>query len=334
MDDFIASLPKAELHVHLEGTVEPDLLWQLAQRYQTSLVEQGREAVDELYRPGDFSRFLHAFKTVCQHLRAPDDYEAITYAALKKMAAQNIRYAEITISAGVMLWKGEDLADSFSGIEAGANRAQGEFGIRVAWIFDSVRQFGPDAALAVLQEALRFRYRRVIGFGIGGDERKAAADQFRTVFETARSEGLRIAVHAGEAAGPESVWSALQALGAERIGHGLTAIQDEGLVEYLAVRQLPLEICLSSNFRTGCLEDLSQHPLRRYFDQGVLVCLNTDDPALFQTDLNREYQLARDLFGFSDSELTEIARSSFRAAFLPPGEIASYLAAFDIVAKT
>jgi aminodeoxyfutalosine deaminase len=328
MDDFIASLPKAELHLHLEGTVDAETLWELAQRYGTPLASGGREAVERLYGAGDFSAFLHAFKTVCQHLRSPEDYERITYRALSRLAGQNVRYAEITLSAGVILWKGEDLLAAFEGVEAGYRRARDESGIRVKWIFDVVRQFGPQAAMAVVDTAASLLDRGVVAFGMGGDERMAAPELFRAVYASARSQGLRLTAHAGESGGPESIRNSLDVLGAERIGHGLTAAQDPRLVDYLAEKQVPLDICLTSNVRTGCLAELSSHPLPHYFDRGLLLSLNTDDPALFGTDLNREYLLAQKVFGLTRKQLIHLARSSFQAAFLSPAEKHCYLAAF------
>ncbi len=329
MDYFIASLPKAELHLHLEGTVGPEALWRLAQRYGSPLAAGGREAVDALYSTTAFGDFLQAYKTVCQHLRSPEDYEFIAYDGLRRLAAQNVRYAEIMISAGVMIWKGDDVAACFAGIEEGARRAQEDFGIRVAWLFDAVRHFGAEAALEVMRQAARLRDRGVVGFGIGGDERQAPPELFCEVFRAARSEGLRLAAHAGEAAGPESVRNAMDLLGVERIGHGFSAAQDPSLIDYLVEKQVPIDICLTSNLRTGCLADLAEHPVRRYFDRGVLISLSTDDPALFGTDLNREYELARSVFGFTNEELRELARSSFRNSFLSTEEKAVYLAAFE-----
>ncbi|MBI3894574.1 MAG: adenosine deaminase [Acidobacteria bacterium] len=332
LEQFIAQLPKAELHVHLEGCVEPEMLWQLARRHRTPLVEKGETAVRQLYSTTDFQGFLQAFKTVCEHLRTPEDYELITYDALRRLASQNVRYAEVTISAGVMLWKGEDVPSSFEGIAAGYERVRKESGIRVQWIFDAVRQFGPEAALQVAHTAAALKQRGVIGFGIGGDEQKAPAEIFREVFACARREGLHLTAHAGETAGPESVWTALDVLGVERIGHGLTAARDASLVKVLAEKQLPLDICLTSNLRTGVLRQMASHPLRQYLEQGVLLSLNTDDPALFGTDLNREYLLAQKTFGLTMKEMTRLAESSFRAAFLPPDENQIYLSEFGTTA--
>ncbi|MBI1956284.1 MAG: adenosine deaminase [Acidobacteria bacterium] len=328
MEQFIAQLPKAELHLHLEGCVEPETLWQLAQRHRTPLAAMGREALQRLYNTADFGGFLQAFKVVCEHLQTPEDYEFVAYTALQRLARQNVRYAEITVSAGVMLWKGEDMQSSFEGIAAGYERAREESGIRVQWIFDAVRQFGPEAALDVARAAASLQHRGVIGFGIGGDEQQAPAELFREVFAYARREGLRLTAHAGETAGPESVWAAVDVLGAERIGHGLTAARDGRLVKVLAEKQLPLDVCLTSNLRTGVLPQISSHPLRQYLEEGLLLSLNSDDPALFGTSLNREYLLAQESFGLTREEVTRLAESSFRAAFLAAEEKQAYLAAF------
>ncbi|MBI4465224.1 MAG: adenosine deaminase [Acidobacteria bacterium] len=329
MQQFIAKLPKAELHLHLEGCVEQDTLWELAQHQRSPLAAAGRSALDAVYRTTEITAFLQAFKTVCQHLKTPQDYERVTYRALRRLAQQNVRYAEITLSAGVILWKGEDLLRQFQGIEAGYQRARKEFPIRVQWIFDAVRQFGPEAAMAVARAAAALQDRGVIALGLGGDERQGPAEWFQEVFAYARSEGLRLTAHAGETEGPDSIWNALQLLGAERIGHGLAAARDARLVDYLSERHLPIEICLTSNRRTGSLAALSLHPLPHFLEKGLQVCLNTDDPALFGTDLNREYLLAHQLWAFGREELTRLAQNSFRAAFLKPEEIESHLRSFQ-----
>ena len=334
MEEFIAGLPKAELHLHLEGTVDAATLWDLAERHRTPLYQAGREALATLYRTEDFTTFLQAFKTVCEHVRAPEDYELVTYNALRRLAEQNVRYAEVILSAGVMLRKEQDVQSCFEGVEAGYRQAREEFGIRAQWIFDAVRHFGPEAALAVAKAAASLRERGVVGFSIGGDERQVPPESFREVFAYARGEGLRRTAHAGETAGPESVWAALRFWGVERIGHGLTAAADPQLVEHLAETQIPLDMSVTSNVRTGCVRDAALHPLRQYFDRGLLVTLNSDDPALFGTDLNQEYLLAHRLFGFEREDLTRLAENSFRAAFLPPEEKASFLAEFAAAARS
>jgi len=231
----------------------------------------------------------------------------------------------------VCLWRKLDFGAIFEGLERGRERGERDFGISVLWIFDAVRQFGAEAARDVFEVAVHYRDRHVVGVGIGGDEQKAPPELFRDAYAYASDNGLRLTAHAGESSGPESIWGALN-LRAERIGHGLTAWQDTELVEELARRQIPVEICLTSNLRTGCCGGIGEHPLRSYFDKGLMVTLNSDDPAMFSTSLAREYQLAQDSFAFSDEHLRELARNSFEASFLPPEKKLAFLNLFDAAA--
>jgi adenosine deaminase/aminodeoxyfutalosine deaminase len=229
------------------------------------------------------------------------------------------------------LWRKQDFAPIFEGLERGRERGARDFGISLLWIFDAVRHFGVEEARKVFELASRYRDRNVIGIGIGGDEQKAPPELFREAYAYASDNGLHLAAHAGETAGPESIWGALN-LRAERIGHGLTAAQDPELLGELATRQIPVEICITSNLRTGCCRELADHPVRRYFDQGLMIILNSDDPAMFQTSLVREYQLAQDAFGFTDEHLRELARNSFEASFLGADQKLEFLNLFDAAA--
>jgi adenosine deaminase/aminodeoxyfutalosine deaminase len=325
---FIVSLPKAELHLHLEGSIDPPTLLELRKHHgkKSTLAE-----VEQLYRYKDFTGFLMAFKAATEELQTPEDYELITYRLMAKLKAENILHAEAFVSVGVCLWRKQDFDAVFAGLERGRERGEKDFGISLLWIFDAVRQFGPDKAQPVAQLAVRYKGPSVVGFGIGGDERQAAPELFRDVYAYAATNGLRLTAHAGETAGPGSVWGALN-LPAERIGHGFTASQDPELVETLSTRQVPLEICITSNLRTGVCPTISEHPVRNYFDQGVMVTLNTDDPAMFATSLSREYQLAQDAFGFTDEHLRELARNSFEASFLPAEKKLGFLNLFDAAA--
>jgi aminodeoxyfutalosine deaminase len=323
-----ASLPKADLHLHLEGSIDPATLLELRKRHgkEGTLAE-----MEQLYRYRDFPAFLQAFKTVTEDLQTAEDYELITYQLMKKLKAENVLHAEVYVSVGICLYRQQDFAALFEGLERGRDRGQREFGISLLWIFDAVRQFGAEAARSVFELAATYRDRHVVGIGIGGDEQKAPPDLFREVYAYAAESGLRLTAHAGEYAGAESIWGALN-LRAERIGHGLTAAQDPELVEELATRQIPVEICLTSNLRTGCCTSLPEHPVRNYFDQGVMITLNTDDPAMFGTSLTREYQLAQQAFGFTDEHLRELARNSFEASFLPAERKLQFLNLFDAAA--
>ncbi len=340
---FIRALPKAELHLHLEGTVAPATLAELslrnhsplpweANRYGASVSEILDEAaVRRLYEYEDFHGFLMAFKAVTERLRNPIDYEMIAYKMMEQLRAQNVLHAEVYVSVGVIHWRGQDFAPIFEGLERGRIAGERDFGVSLLWIFDAVRNFGVEPAQRVAEEAVKFRDRNVAAIGIGGDERKGPAEMFKDVYAYALGHGLHLTAHAGENAGPESIWGALN-MGAERIGHGLTAGQDPELMEVLAERQVPIEMCVTSNYRTQCLAPGSEHPLGRYFHQGLMTTINTDDPAMFGVTLNQEYQLAQDLFDLTDDHLREMARNSFEASFLPAENKVQFLHMVDQVA--
>ncbi len=329
--EHLLALPKAELHLHLEGTVDPATLAELSRRHPTPLAtennrytniaDSGRVFTEEearaLYNYKNFTGFLMAFKAVTERLRTAEDYELVTYRMMRKLAAQNVVHAEVYVSVGVVHWRGGEFAPLFEGLERGRLRGERDFGMSLSWIFDAVRHFGVDEARRVVDEAIRLKHRNVVGIGIGGDERRAGPEQFREVYQHAAANGLRTTVHAGETVGPESIWGALRELKADRIGHGLHAIEDPELVRYLAEHRIPVEICITSNVLTGCCAKIEDHPVKRLFDAGVLVTLNTDDPDMFRTSLVKEYQIAQQTFGFSDDEMRELAKNSFRASFLP-----------------
>jgi len=322
---FVAALPKAELHLHLEGSIDAPTLRELRQRHgKNGSVEE----LAQIYQYSGFTAFLQAFKTITEDLQGPDDYELITYHLMEKLKAENVLHAEVYVSAGVCLWRKQGFDAIFAGLERGRQRGERDFGVSLLWIFDAVRQFGAEKAQAVAELAVRYKDANVVGFGIGGDEQKGPPELFRDVYAYAADHGLRLTAHAGEAAGPDSVWGALN-LRAERIGHGLSAAQDPELMEELSTRQIPVEVCLTSNVRTGCCRSLTDHPIRRYFDAGIMVTLNTDDPAMFNTSLTREYQVAQDAFGFTNEHLRELARNSFEASFLPGEKKLEFLNLFD-----
>jgi len=325
---FLRLLPKAELHLHLEGAIEPDTLLELCQRHGARTT---RAEVEALYRYEDFQGFLLAFKNITEHLRTADDYELITYRLMQRLKEENVLHAEVYVSVGVCLWRKQDFAAIFEALDRGRERGARDFGISLVWIFDAVRQFGAEAAQKVFELAVRYHDREVVGIGVGGDEQKAPPELFRDGYAWAADHGMRLTAHAGETGPPESIWGALN-LRVERIGHGLTAFHDADLVEELAQRQVPVEICLTSNLRTGLCPNLNDHPAKSYFDHGVMITLNSDDPAMFGTTLAREYQIAQQVFGFTDEHLRELARNSFEASFLPAEKKLEFLNLFDAAA--
>lgn len=302
---MVHTLPKAELHLHLEGSAEPETMREL----DPSL------ALDEVrarYQYQDFAAFIESYKWVLGHLRRPEDYALIARRLLEKLAAQNVRYAEITISAGVILWRRQEFAPVFAALREEAAQSP----VEVHWVLDAIRQLGAEHAMQVAKLAAEYAGQSVAAFGIGGDEALGPVEWFDGVFQFAREAKLHLTIHAGETMGAESVWGAVR-LGAERIGHGIRAVEDPRLLEHLREDDIPLEICISSNVATGAVRTLKDHPVRRIFDAGVPIVLGSDDPAMFHTTLEREYELAARVFGFTDDELRGIAENGFRYAFRP-----------------
>jgi aminodeoxyfutalosine deaminase len=295
--------PKAELHLHLEGSIEPATLLEIDPSLEL-------QQIDAAYRYADFPGFLKTYGWICKRLSRPEHYALATRHLLETLANQNVSYAEITLSAGVVLWKGEEFAPIYEAVQHEAVRSR----VQVRWIIDIVRQFPLEDAWRVAQLAAERVDDGVIAIGIGGDEARGPANLFAELFAWARERGLHLHAHAGETTGPASVWQALE-IGAERIGHGIHAAGDPALLQYLRLHRIPLEICVTSNVRTASVPSLDRHPIRALYEAGVPLILNTDDPGLFRCSLESEFDLARTQFGFTEPELQGIARNGFRFAF-------------------
>ena len=323
LEFFIQRLPKVELHLHLEGSVEPETLYELS-RSKGRLEKETRDWISERtgqgYRYGNFQGFLQAFKLVTLLLETPNDYALATTRLIERLASQNVKYAEVIFAAGVVLWKKQPLEAIFEAVASAARAAQEKPGVRVQWIFDAIRHFGVEHTREVLQWAGRLRPLGVIALGIGGDEARGPAELFPEIFREAREMGLHVVAHAGEACGPESVRQAVELLGAERIGHGLTAARDPAVLALLRERGIPLEVCLTSNAATGVLPRIEDHPLPQFLEASLVVTLNTDDPAMFGTNLVNEYLLAAKTFGLARRQILQLCRNAIRAAFLSEEE--------------
>jgi aminodeoxyfutalosine deaminase len=314
----IASLPKAELHLHLEGSIRPAIASALAARHGVELTE---EEVRQRYAYTNFAGFLDAFKWVTSFVREPADFALIATDLAEQLVAQKVVYAEVTLSVGVMFLRQQQPEANFAAIVAATELFE-KRGLRLNWIFDAVRQFGAEAAMRVVQAARRCASRRIVAFGIGGDELSLATKEFRGVYERAEEYGFHRLMHAGEIGGPEKIREAIEILGVERIGHGIAAIHDAALMELLAERGIPLEICPGSNLRTGALgvqrgndaATIEEHPLAEIVRRGVAVTLSTDDPAMFHTSLEEEYRHAWRM-GLTEEEMAGVAENGFRYAF-------------------
>lgn len=249
----LARLPKAELHLHLEGCLTPQLLVQLAARHGETL---DLEKVSEHYNTSTFSEFLDLFKWAASFLREPQDYAQLAAQVVSDLREQNCIYAEITLSVGVMLLRKQNVEANFAAIQDAVARCAKSTPFRALWIFDAVRQFGADKAMDVARLSAQLKSHGVVAFGLGGDENSLPAADFRRAYDYAASEGLHSVAHAGEMGGPQSIRDAIEILGVERIGHGISAIRDEKLMDLLIERQIPLEICPQSNLCTGALAKL------------------------------------------------------------------------------
>jgi adenosine deaminase len=331
-DDFAAAAPKAEIHLHLEGSIDLDTLIELRARHGDSTDAGARRRLAALYRHRDFGDFLSHFRDVCAELRGPEDFDLVTDRLAERLRRDNVRHAEVMCSIGIFARRGLPAAEILDAIVSAAQRAAASGGPRMRFLLDGVRQWGPDG-LAELVEMAGDRDRtHVIGIGMGGDESSWPASDFRPVYDEARRRGLRTTAHAGEAAGPRSVWEAIEVLGVDRIGHGIRASEDRELVRALARQRIPLECCPTSNHATGVVKSWDAHPLGALHRAGVAVTVNTDDPAMFGTTLTEEWRVLSRHLGLSPAEVTVVGRRTIEAAFLEGKERSDLLAAYDAAA--
>ena len=318
--DYIAAVPKVELHVHLEGSIQPSTLLMLAERHRVDLPEDTEEGLRNWYRFRDFHNFIEVYVAITKCLRTVEDFELIVYEFGADMARQNIRYAEVTFSPSTHLWINRVDQDVwFTGLTDGRRRVKEAFGCEINWVFDLVRNDYPERGRFdyTTEVAIEGMEDGVVALGLGGMEEGYPPAPFVPWFDRARSAGLHSAPHAGEHVGPESIWGAIHDLGAERIGHGVRAIEDPELVDYLAEHRIPLEISPTSNISLGLYPDAASHPLKALHEAGVTVTVNSDDPPLFNTSLTDEACLLADPWGFSRETIDEILLNGIRYSFLP-----------------
>ena len=326
---WLRDLPKAELHLHLEGSITPETLIELS--YRNDAAPLSPEAARTIYNYTDFPSFLMSFKAITERLHTASDYELITYAMVRDLGAQGVRHAEVYISFGILYRFGRlDVDEVFAAIERGRTRAETEFGTTVLWLIDAVRHFGVEEAARVFRKAaeLHREHPSVAGIGIGGDEARGPAEDFRELYAEAKAAGLHLTAHAGETMGPPSIWAAIN-IGAERIGHAFSAQLDPELLDILVERQIPLELNVTSNLRTGCCSSIDTHPVHMYFERGLMITLNSDDPPMFGATLLDEYVLVHRHFELSFDHMRELAANSVEASFLPPTRKLALLAEIE-----
>ena len=328
LTDFVAALPKAELHLHLEGSIRPETLLRLARRRGVALPADDVEGLREWFHFRDFAHFVEIYVTCCRCLRDPEDFQLVLDELLAEQERQRVLWSEIHFTISIHQNNGANGGEVAHALWETMEAAERRRGLGARIIPDIVRNLGPEAADRTLRWAVDHRSRGVVALGLSGFE-SAPTEPYAEHFAAAAGEGLRRVAHAGEHAGPESIRSALQLTGAERIGHGIRAIDDPDLVAELAERKIPLEVCPTSNVRLGAVPDLEEHPFDRLLAAGVEVTVNSDDPPYFETTLNEEYVGLARTFGYDRRQLAGLARAGFRHAFLNDGEREDLEGRFD-----
>jgi adenosine deaminase len=312
--DWHEKAPKVELHVHLEGAIPLPTLWELVQKYGGDKSVPTLDSLQERFRYQDFAQFIQTWIWKNRFLREYDDFTFVAEAVASDLAAQNIVYAEAFYSPPDFLRRGLKTQELTAAIRRGLNKVRTT---EIALVADLVRDEGASCGAATLHELRDVREFGVVGIGLGGSEHAHPPEDYRQVYEQARAFGFRTSAHAGEAAGAQSIWGAIHALKVDRIGHGTRAYEDAKLLEYLAEKRIPLEVCPVSNLRTGVVARIEDHPIRDYFNRGIIVTVNTDDPKMFGNSLAEEYRLLETHLGFSRHEVCQLMIAAIQSAWLP-----------------
>lgn len=323
---FIRGLPKAELHVHHVGSASPRIVAELAARHPDGPVPSDPAALADFFEFRDFGHFIELYLAVVDLIRTPEDLHTLTYEVAREMAGeQNLRYAELTCTPYTSVLRGIGIEAYTEAIEDARRAAERDFGLVLRWIYDIPGESGIPAADDTLDFALNHGPQALVGFGLGGPEIGVPRPQFERHFAAARAAGLHAVPHAGESTGPQTVWDAVRVLGAERIGHGCTSAEDPELLAFLAAEGIALEVCPSSNIATKVVTDLAEHPLPQFVAAGVPVSINSDDPPMFSTTLNQEYEIAAVLLDLDASGVAELAKGALRQSFAPQDVVARVL---------
>ena len=332
LTSFIAGLPKAELHVHQVGSASPRIVAQLAERHPGT-VPTDPDRLADFFRFDDFAHFISIYLSVVKLVETAEDVRLLTYEIGREMAGQQIRYAELTITPYLSVDERLPAEAFLEAIEDARTGVERDFGVALRWIFDIPADFGVPAAEMTASIALDHDVPGLVGLGIGGSEEGFPRSMFTEQFDRARAYGLHSVPHAGETTGPATIWDAVTNLGAERIEHGIAAVHDPDLMRHLAEHDITLDVCPSSNVALKVVPELAQHPLPALVAAGVPVSINTDDPPMFGTDLNREYAIAADLLGLDEAGVARLARAAVDGAFVDDidktrlrGEIDAYVA--------
>ncbi|TDW83285.1 adenosine deaminase [Kribbella sp. VKM Ac-2566] len=327
--EFLAGLPKAELHVHHVGSASPRIVAELAARHPESPVPADPALLAEYFKFSDFAHFIDIYLSVVELIKTPEDVRLLTYEIAREMAGQNLRYAELTVTPYTSVIRGIAAEAFCEAIEDARVAAEKEFGLVLRWIFDISGEAGIPAADETLRIATKIRPEGLVGFGLGGPEIGVPRPQFQPHFEAAVAAGLRSVPHAGETTGPETIWDAVRLLKAERIGHGTSTMQDPALVDHLGEHRIPLEVSPTSNIATRAVASYDVHPLRAMVDAGLVVTINSDDPPMFSTDLTNEYAVAARLLDLDEAGVGELAKTAVRVSFAEDSVKSALLSEID-----
>jgi adenosine deaminase len=331
LSDFIEKMPKVELHVHLEGSIQPETLLKLARRYQVQLPADTVEGLQAWYKFTNFAHFIEVYSLVSGCLRSPEDIELITREFLAGQAAQHIVFSEVTYTAHTLYnLNGIPFQEQIEAINRARSWAAAQLNVGMTLTIDIPRQISAKEGPMIADWAISAMGNGVSAFGLGGPEIDNPPEKFRDAFDRAFAAGLPCVPHAGETVGPDSMWGALRALHACRIGHGVRCLEDPQLVQELRQRQIPLEICPTSNIALKVYEDMSHHPLPKLIEEGLYVTLNSDDPPMFNTTLTDEYRIAAQTFNLSANDLEKLDLNALRASFLSPEKKAALEKDFQV----
>jgi len=315
IEQLIKKLPKVEQHIHIVGSIRPETLLWLAEEGSLDKPFKTPTDAQRFFQYKSFPQFIDVYCTVVDCITKESQFERITYEMLESDAKCNVKYVEASFSAPDHVLRGLDYGKMLDAINRGINRARMDFGIECNVRVDLVRNYGPERGMEVL-DWIKSKNDNIMSIDLGGSEERFPAKPYKSVYQRARNMGLHLVAHAGEAACAESIWQAVDELGVEHIGHGVTAINEPELLEHLKKRSITIETCPTSNLRTRVVRTLKSHPIKAFYDLGLTVTVNTDDPSMFGTDMNNEYlQLHRQL-GFSLSELFNLSLNAVNSSFI------------------
>jgi aminodeoxyfutalosine deaminase len=314
---FVRALPKVELHVHLLGSASPETVVGLAARHPDSPVPADLDRLHDYYQFRDFPHFIDVYKNVAALVRDADDIRNLTVGLARDLSAHAVRYAEVMVCPYLHQALGLPALDLLAGMSDGRREAAATYGVSLNWIFDLPGESGQPAAEYTIDLIHRAQPDGLVGFSLAGIEEGVDRAEYADAFARARALGLHSVPHAGETTGPDTIWAALRALKAERIGHGTSCLTDPRLVEHLAEQRIPIEVCPTSNVRTRAVADLAAHPVAGMLAAGLVVTVNTDDPPMFGADLTGEYLHIAQLAGLDRAGVAGLAANGIRASFLP-----------------